>query len=626
MAVIDQDTFSNISWNSDQRTDDEEGASANDNTTTSTSTKKKNGGSSGINNNNNRSRMADDDFEQPLSPGGDSRGKQKQKQKAKQTASGTGTGSGSNTGSNPSGPSSLPADIEYDGHDANVLGPEILQCRVFSPLTENEGGSNPFTSYLVSTTSTFPTFQKPTVSVRRRFTDFLYLYNSLFKDFPACAVPPIPDKQRMVRVTGDRFGPEFTNRRAYSLQRFLFRLSQHPVLRRAPLLHSFLESGEWNATMRSHTGRVSGSDGSGYTTGGGYGGAGGGGSSGAGGSGSEQGVTSSMFDAFADSFINVFTKVHRLDRRFVEVREKSDHLDKDLNYVEGVFTRVVRRETDLEADLKDLAEQFQKLITLEPGVEDAVRAFAASVEDQAAGLRGLRDITDQDYLSSLRDMVSYSGSLKNLLKAREQKQLDFEQLTEYLNKSTADRDHLAMASGGYFHSGLTSTGGGSISRRESSSGGVSGGLGEGSSGSGAGGGNNTDSSTRGGGSSSTGGGVASYVTGGGGGALAGASGFIRSKLEDVRGVDHEQSRRERQRKLELRVDELTTEVERAKKTSELFDEEVVKEVADFERIKRIEFKKQLGGLADAHIAYYDAVSGVWEAYVREMEKDGVLAV
>ena len=477
-------------------------------------------------------------------------------------------------------------------------------------------------SFLLQTT--FKSFQKKNVSVRRRFTDFLYLYNSLSRDFPACAVPPIPDKQRMVRVTGDRFGPDFTNRRAYSLQRFLFRLSLHPVLRRAPLLHSFLESGEWNATMRSHSVRVS-SDGASYGTG--SGGAGGGNSAG---SGAEQGVTGSMFDAFADSFINVFTKVHRLDRRFVEVREKSDRLDEDLNHVEKVLARVVRRETDLESDLKDLAEQFQKLITLEPGVEDAVRAFAASVEDTAAGLRGLREITDQDYVSSLRDMVAYSGSLKNLLKAREQKQLDYEQLTEYLNKSTADRDHLAMTSGGYYHSSLGPGGSGSISgsRRDSSGGGGgSGGGADGGSGSGAG----TGSSQSGGsGGSSSGGGsvsaVTSYVTSSGGGALAGAGGFLRSKLEDVRGVDHEQSRRERQRKLELRVEELTDEVERAKRTSELFDEEVVKEVADFERIKRVEFKRQLGGLADAHIAYYDAVAGVWEAYVKEMEKDGLLTV
>ncbi|CAK7208318.1 intercellular trafficking and secretion [Sporothrix eucalyptigena] len=604
MAVIDQDSFSNISWNSDQRTD--EGTSANDNPSSSSNNKAQNAtAGSNSSSSRNKSRMADDnDFEQPLSPGGESRQKQKQKQKQKQA----GTGASGDAGSG----------YDYIGHDASLLGPEILQCRVFSPLTENEGGSNPFTSYLVATTSTFPTFQKPTVSVRRRFTDFLYLYNSLSKDYPACAVPPIPDKQRMVRVTGDRFGPDFTNRRAYSLQRFLFRLSLHPVLRRAPLLHNFLESGEWNATMRSHSVRVSSSDGGSYGAGAGSGGGSGGGS------GSEQGVTGSMFDAFADSFINVFTKVHRLDRRFVEVREKSDRLDEDLNHVEKVVARVVRRESDLESDLKDLAEQFQKLITLEPGVEDAVRAFAASVEDTAAGLRGLREITDQDYLSSLRDMVAYSGSLKNLLKAREQKQLDYEQLTEYLNKSTADRDHLAMTSGGYYHSGLGGGGTGSISgsRRDSSSGGASGVDGGSGSGSGAGG---SASSQSAGPSSGGVGAVTSYVTGGGGGALAGASGFLRSKLEDVRGVDHEQSRRERQRKLELRVEELTAEVERAKKTSELFDEEVVKEVADFERIKRVEFKRQLGGLADAHMAYYDAVAGVWEAYVKEMEKDGVLA-
>ncbi|CAK7263012.1 intercellular trafficking and secretion [Sporothrix epigloea] len=616
MAVIDQDNFSNISWNSDQRTD--EGASANDNA--GSRSKNKNSISQDVSaDSRTRARMSDDNgFAQPLSPGGESRQKlklkqeqkQKQKQKQKQTDSGVGfrAGTGEET-----------TNYDFIGHDINVLGPEVLQCRVSSPLTENEGGSNPFTSYLVMTT-------KQTVSVRRRFTDFLYLYNSLSKDFPACAVPPIPDKQRMVRVTGDRFGPDFTNRRAYSLQRFLFRLSLHPVLRRAPLLHNFLESGEWNATMRSHSVRLS-YDGGSYSTG--VGGTSGGSG---GGSGSEQGVTSSMFDTFADSFINVFTKVHRLDRRFVEVREKSDRLDEDLNHVEKVVARVVRRETDLESDLKDLAEQFQKLITLEPGVEDAVRAFAASVEDTAAGLRGLREVTDQDYLGSLRDMVAYSGSLKNLLKAREQKQLDFEQLTEYLNKSTADRDHLAMTSGGYYHSSLGPGGSGSISgpRRDSSIGGGSGGVGDvgsGSGGGGAGPGPSQSGGSGGGGSSSGGvGAVTSYVTGGGGGALAGASGFLRSKLEDVRGVDHEQSRRERQRKLELRVEELTDEVERAKKTSELFDEEVVKEVADFERIKRVEFKRQLGILADAHMAYYDGVASVWEAYVKELEKDGVLVV
>ena len=397
-----------------------------------------------------------------------------------------------------------------------------------------------------STQTSFATFQKPTVTLRRRFTDFLFLYHSLCRDHPECAVPPIPDKQHMARVTGNRFGPDFTNRRAYSLQRFLTRCALHPVLRRSPVLHTFLESGEWNATMRSQAARVSSAAAAEAAAGGG-GGSGGGG----------------VFDSFTDSFINVFTKMHRPDRRFLEVRDKSDKLDDDLRHVEKVVDRVARREADLEADLKDLAEQFQRLVALEPGVEAAVLAFAASVEDTAAGLRRLRDATDQDYLGSLRDMAAYSGALKHLLKAREQKQLDYEQLTEYLNKSTADRDMLASGQNHYYASGS--------------------------------------------------------------GPLAGPTSFLRSKLEDVRGVDHEQSRRERQRKLELRIEELTAEVERAKATSELFDEEVVREVADFERIKRVEFKHQFGGFADAHIDFYTAVAEIWEQYVQEMEKDGIIA-
>ena len=336
-------------------------------------------------------------------------------------------------------------------------------------------------------------------------------------------MPPLPDKHKMEYVRGDRFGPDFTLRRANSLHRFLTRLALHPTLRRTALLIIFLESTDWNATMKTRPQRGS--------------------------SASEQ---SGVFDNFTDTFINVFTKVHKSDRRFIEVREKSDKLDEDLGHVEKIVARVARREGDIETDYKDLAEQFQTLITLEPGVEPAVHAFAASVEDTSAGMKTLKEHTDQDYLGSLRDMQAYSTAVKNLLKAREQKQMDFEQLTEYLGKSTSDRDILASP----------------------------------------------------------------------GGAHTGTAGFIRSKIEDVRGVDHEQSRRERLRKLEIRIEELTVGVEEAKKVTETFDEEVVHEVQEFERIKRIEFKTQFGALADAHADFYGNTIDIWERYVKEMESLG----
>ncbi|PTB68708.1 Phox-like protein, partial [Trichoderma citrinoviride] len=213
--------------------------------------------------------------------------------------------------------------VEEAGNSSSMgIGREKLECTVGSPIKENDGTKDAFVSYLVTTHSTFPSFQKEVTTVRRRFTDFAFLFKQLMRDYPACAVPPIPDKQRMEYVRGDRFGGDFTARRAHSLQRFLNRLSLHPVLRRSTILHSFLESPDWNATVKSRTARGSIA--------------------------SDPGGSSGVFDNFADTFINAFTKVHQPDRRFIEVKEKSDKLDEDLGHIEKVIARVARREGDLE--------------------------------------------------------------------------------------------------------------------------------------------------------------------------------------------------------------------------------------------------------------------------------------
>ena len=263
---------------------------------------------------------------------------------------------------------------------------------------------------------------------------------------------------------------------------------------------------------------------------------------------------SSVFDNFTDSLVNAFSKVHKPDKRFIEVREKADKLDEDLGHVEKIVARVARREADLETDYMDLSTQFMRLAILEPGVEVPVHSFAQSVDQTAKGLTSLKEHTDQNYLGSLRDMEAYILALKSLLRSREQKQIDFEELTEYLTKASYDRDTLASAPHG---SGLS----------------------------------------------------------------GGPGNFIRSKIEDVRGVDHEQSRRERVRKLELQTLRLQGEVEHSRKETEMLDEQVIREVAEFERIKAVEFRDTLGGLADKHCEFYEGVIDTWERYIKEMEDE-----
>ncbi|KAF1353590.1 hypothetical protein BDV97DRAFT_291909 [Delphinella strobiligena] len=421
-----------------------------------------------------------------------------------------------------------PQDWQQAGQDADVqdlAGPGShgkLECTVTKPTKEMEGTQNQFISYLVTTHTDFKSFQRSDSLVRRRFTDFVFLQKTLTREYPQCAVPPLPDKHKMEYVRGDRFGPDFTARRAYSLQRFLKRLTLHPVLRRATLLTLFLESSDWNATMRSRPTR---------------------------GMSASEPASTGVLETWTDSFLNAFSKPHKADRRFVDVRDRADKLDDDLSTVSKSVTRLVRRESHLETDYSDLAAQFQKLAQLEPGVQNELTSFASSLETTSQSWKALRDFTDQDYLGSLRDMEAYIISEKQLLKTREQKQLDFEGLTDYLTKAVNERDTLAS------------------------------------------------------------------------GPSMGASGFIRAKIEDVRGVDHEASRRERVRKLEVQIRRLQDEVEGAKKTSEAFDEEVVKEVSDFERIKAIEFRDTLGGLADANCTFFQNTIDTWEKFLQDMEAE-----
>ncbi|KAF2806727.1 putative sorting nexin-4 [Mytilinidion resinicola] len=418
-------------------------------------------------------------------------------------------------------------------YDTDDFSEGRLECTVSQPQKELDGTKDAYISYLVSTKSDFQTFQRSDFAVRRRFTDFVFLFKTLSREYPQCAVPPLPDKHKMAYVRGDRFGPDFTQGRAHSLHRFLKRLTLHPVLRRAMLLILFLESPDWNQTMKGRPLRGASMSSAG-----------------------DADADSGLINTLADTFVNAFTKVHKADKRFVEVKEKATKLDEDLSNVEKVTARVARRQADLETDYGDLAVQCQKLNVLEPGVEAALTSFASSVDTTSQGLRGLKEHTDQNYLGSLRDMEAYIVALKGLLKTREQKQLDFEALTDYLAKAAGDRDSLASQSGS---SGL------------------------------------------------------------------GASGYLRSKLEDVRGVDHEQARRQRLRKLEVDIERLTREVEMAKKATEAFDEQTMKEVADFERIKAVEFKDTLGDLADAHIGFFQGTIETWEKFVKDMEKEGVVA-
>ncbi|EIN13987.1 lipid binding protein [Punctularia strigosozonata HHB-11173 SS5] len=338
------------------------------------------------------------------------------------------------SGAGPSGPgfrqSTSDSDEGRGPHDPKWEG--YLVTSVKDPVKELAETKDAYVSYLVTAQTNLPIFSTPNPSSRRRYKDFVFLREHLVKDFPACVVPPLPDKHRMEYITGDRFSPEFMERRRLDLHRFLQRLARHPTLQRSSLLRAFFESTEWTVIMHQHVAHPPGPE-----------------------------APSGLIDNISDTLLNAFSRVRKPDERFLAMRENVDKFEDGLQLSERLWTRVRSRTNDgdpesgedLTADYHDLAVAVQGLGFLESGITDPLNHFSNTLLEFSALLRHLTQSTTDPSLVHLHSLLTYSHANRAVLKLRDQKQLDFEELSEYLSNVTAERDRLSAIIRGHVGSG-----------------------------------------------------------------------------------------------------------------------------------------------------------------------------
>ncbi|KAJ6591516.1 Vps5 C terminal like-domain-containing protein [Mycena vulgaris] len=94
-----------------------------------------------------------------------------------------------------------------------------------------------FIMYTVHTRTTSPMYQKSAFSVLRRYSDFLWLYETLSNNNPGVVVPPVPEKN-----TFGRFDDQFVRQRRFALEKCIHKIANHPVLGKDSDLKLFLES------------------------------------------------------------------------------------------------------------------------------------------------------------------------------------------------------------------------------------------------------------------------------------------------------------------------------------------------------------------------------------------------
>ncbi|KAF8756236.1 PhoX homologous domain, present in p47phox and p40phox [Rhizoctonia solani] len=454
--------------------------------------------------------------------------------------------------------------------DADASTPKwsgYLFVQVKDPVKELDGTKDVYISYKVEARTNLPTFSQSNPSARRRFQDFVFLREHLSRDFPACVVPPLPDKHRMEYLTGDRFGPEFVEKRRLDLHRFLERLARHPTLQRSTLVRAFFESTEWSVQMHAHLTHPPHPDDRDRSP----------------------ASPAKLLDAVSDTLLNAFARVRKPDDRFIDMRDSGDRFIEALTIQERLWGRSRSRTIgkykpyhhseqgmrilgtglydmteltlnsllDMAADYHDLAVAVQGLGFLESGITDPLNHFSNTLLEFSALLKHNAHDTADPLLSHLHSLHQYAQTQRAVLRLRDQKQLDFEELSDYLSGVTAERDRLSAL----------------ISGRA--------------------------------------------------GSRAGLGQFLREKVDALRGADDDRSRVERMDKLDKKIKEasrLEEAVTNANEVSNAFSDETLKEHAIFQHAKRAEMKEMLGNLADGQIELYKSAMEEWDRIIPILQR------
>lgn len=220
-----------------------------------------------------------------------------------------------------------------------------------------------------------------------------------------------------------------------SLQRFVDRIANHPTLQRSQIVVDFLTTEEWTVVKHKHIANPPPES------------------------------HSSLVDSLSDGLVNMFTRVRKPDTRFVEMGDGLERFEDGLGQVERLVARSKNRvdgerrcftastplsdSSDLSADYQDMAAAYQGLGYLESGITEPLNRFAEKMLDFSTLLKHQNQASVEPFLQQTHSLLQYAAAHRATIKLRDQKQLDFEELSAYLSAVAGERDRLAALSSGH---------------------------------------------------------------------------------------------------------------------------------------------------------------------------------
>ncbi|RLV93680.1 Sorting nexin-4 [Spathaspora sp. JA1] len=348
--------------------------------------------------------------------------------------------------------------------DDSLFDKYVIKTTVTNPTRDLDAASKPFISYLVTTTTDHPSILKLSVekkqkegeqylsiSVRRRYGDFRYLFESLSNDYPTVMIPPLPSKSNFKYLTGDTFGTEFVNKRLHSLDRFIRFILQHRALSQSAIFHLFISnSSDWATFTTSLRIKDINQEESGFVN---------------------KVVNEDLITEKVMNFLTPSKHKRETNKDILEINDKLKKLYENLIKLDRIFVKLNRKNHELSVDYEQFSNQIIKLTTVqqksningeteqsnhsfkeETSMAENFKIFAESLNYFSTSWSKLYKYVDESFLVSLKDCSKYIVSLTNLIELQHNKKIDLQVLQEYLQKTRNEVSSLGGSSVGSSHS------------------------------------------------------------------------------------------------------------------------------------------------------------------------------
>lgn len=276
---------------------------------------------------------------------------------------------------------------------------QFIDIKVTEANKIGEGMSS-YVTYKVETKTNLGLYRKKSMSVHRRFSDFLGLHDKLVDKYLRSGriIPPAPEKDMFgttrVKISGNQAdqsssSTEFVEKRRASLERYLQRTASHPVLKVDPDFRDFLEN-DGDLPKATNTSALSGAG------------------------------VKRFFNKFGETVNKMKFKMDESEPWFDEKTVFLENIDMQLRKLHGNVEMLVLNRKDLASATSQFAKAAAMLSNCEEhtGLSRALSQLA-DVEEKVENVHNDQAISDFSILCELlKDYIALIGAVKDAFHER----------------------------------------------------------------------------------------------------------------------------------------------------------------------------------------------------------------